>query len=157
MIYLPRSSLLLGSVPPLPSLFKQFLYFTQIPHTFLHLNIVQILMGCSVLDMLFQLDLSLLEVLFIYTVKMSQKEKFSLSAHSSSIQLEISLSDSCKGWAKGHILCPTLGVVHLRVQTEFFLRNVCWRFRVGYASITLFMSCCYFLIVINLLTIFMLF
>ena len=38
-------------------------------------------MGCSVLYMLFQLDLSMLEVLFIYTVKMSQNKRFSLSAH----------------------------------------------------------------------------
>ena len=42
-------------------------------------------MGCSVLDMLFQLDLSLLEVLFIYTVKMNQKERFSLFAHTPSL------------------------------------------------------------------------
>ena len=38
-------------------------------------------MECSVLDMLFQLDLSLLEVLFIYTIKMSQKERLILFAH----------------------------------------------------------------------------
>ena len=42
-------------------------------------------MGCSVLDMFFQLDLSLLEVLFVYTVKMSKKERFSLCAHIPSI------------------------------------------------------------------------
>lgn len=66
---------------PIPSLFKQFFYFTLTPSIFLHPNIVKILMGCSVFDMLFQLDISLLKVLFIYTVKMSQKERFSLSAH----------------------------------------------------------------------------
>lgn len=71
---------------PLPSLFKQFLHFTKIPTTFLHPNTVRVLMGCSILDMLFRLDLSLLEVLFIYTVKMSGKEIFSLSAHISSLQ-----------------------------------------------------------------------
>ena len=61
-------------------------------------------MGCSVLDMLFQLNLSLLEVLFIYTVKMSRKERFSFSAHIFFLQLVIDLPDSCKGWAKGHVL-----------------------------------------------------
>ncbi|RVW22467.1 hypothetical protein CK203_112790 [Vitis vinifera] len=71
---------------------------------FLHPNVFWLLMGCTVLDMLFQLDLSLLEVLFIYTVKMSQKERFSLSAHIPSLQLVTSLSYSCKGWAKGHVL-----------------------------------------------------
>ena len=63
----------------IPSIFKKFIHFTQIAQTFLHLNIIQILIGCSVLDMFFQLDISLLEVLFIYTVKMSQKERFNLS------------------------------------------------------------------------------
>lgn len=38
---------------PLLSIFKQFLHFTQISPTSLHSNIVQVLMGCSVLDMLF--------------------------------------------------------------------------------------------------------
>lgn len=71
---------------PLPSLFKQFLHFTKIPTTFLYPNAVRVLMGCSILDMLFYLDLSLLEVIFIYTVKMSGKEIFSLSAHISSLQ-----------------------------------------------------------------------
>ena len=66
---------------PLPSLFKQFLQFTKIPLAFLHLNAVRVLMGCSILDMLFYLDLSFLEVLLVYTIKMSRKGIFSLSAH----------------------------------------------------------------------------
>lgn len=66
---------------PLPSFFKQFFHFTKIPLAFLHPNVIQVLMGCSVLNMLYHLDLSLLEVIFVYTVKMSQKERFSLSAH----------------------------------------------------------------------------
>ena len=63
---------------PLPSLFKQFLQFTKIPLAFLHPNTIRILMGCSILDMLFHLDFSLLEDLFVYTVKMSRKGIFSL-------------------------------------------------------------------------------
>ena len=54
---------------PLPSLFKEFLHFTQIPPTYIHPNMVRVLMGCSILSMLFNLDLSLLEVLFIYSIK----------------------------------------------------------------------------------------
>lgn len=50
---------------PLPSLFKQFLHFTKIPLAFLHPNVVRVLMGSSILDMIFHLDLSLLEVLFV--------------------------------------------------------------------------------------------
>ncbi|KAL6342545.1 hypothetical protein AAG906_012397 [Vitis piasezkii] len=49
---------------PLPSLFKQFLHYTKIPLAFIHLNVVRVLMGCSILNMLFHLDLSLLELFF---------------------------------------------------------------------------------------------
>lgn len=66
---------------PLPSLLKQFLYFTQIPPIFIHPNIIQVLMGCNILDMLFYLDLSLLEVFFIYTIKKGKNNIFSIFAH----------------------------------------------------------------------------
>ena len=58
---------------PLPSLFKEFLHFTQIPPAYIHPNIVRVLMGCSILSMLFNLDLSLLEVLFVYSLKKGKK------------------------------------------------------------------------------------
>ena len=32
---------------PLPSLFKEFLHYTQIPPTYIHPNIVRVLMGCD--------------------------------------------------------------------------------------------------------------
>ena len=81
MIYFTKEYFVARLYLLLHSLHKQFLHFTQIPPTFLHSNVVRILMGCSVLDMFFQLDLFLLEVLFIYTLKMSQKERFNLSTH----------------------------------------------------------------------------
>ena len=89
---------------PLPSLFKQFLHFTKIPLAFLHPNVVRVLMGCSILDILFHLDLSLLEVLFIYTVKMSRKWIFNLFTHIPSLQLVTDLPDSTKGTTKGHVV-----------------------------------------------------
>ena len=104
MIYFTKKQFVAGLCLPIPSIFKQFLHFTQIPPVFLYSNMVRILMGYNVLDMLFQLDFSLLEVLFIYTIKMSQKERFSLSVHILSLLLVTSLLDSCKGWAKGHVL-----------------------------------------------------
>ena len=57
-------------------------------------------MGYSILNMLYHLDLSLLEVLFIYTIKMSGKEIFSLFAHIPSLQLVTGLLDSTKGATK---------------------------------------------------------
>ena len=104
MMYFTKEQFTTGLCLAIPSLFKQFLHFTQIPLVFIHLNFVRVLMGCSVLDMLFQLDFYLLEVLFIYTVKMSKKERFGLFSHILSLQLVTDLPDSCKGWAKGHVL-----------------------------------------------------
>lgn len=71
---------------PLHYVLKQLFHFTKITLAFLHPNVVPVLMGCSILDMLYHLDLSLLEVLFILTIKMSQKERFNLSAHIPSLQ-----------------------------------------------------------------------
>lgn len=98
---------------PFPSLFKQFLHYTEIPPTFIHPNTVRVLMGCSILDTIFHLDLSLLEVLFVYTIKMSEKGIFSLSAQISSFQLVNRPPDSNKGGAREHILVwgPWVGLL----------------------------------------------
>ena len=97
MIYFTKKQFVIRLRLSLPSLFKQFFHFTQIPLVFLHSNIVRILMGCNVLDMFFQLDISLLKVLFIYTIKMSHNERFNLYAHIPSLQLVTNLPDSSKG------------------------------------------------------------
>ena len=89
---------------PLLFLFKQFLHYTQIPPTYIHHNIVRVLIGCSILNMLFHLDLSLLEVLFVYTIKKGKKDIFSMFTHIPSLQLVTSLPKSNKGGAKGHVL-----------------------------------------------------
>ncbi|RVX18164.1 hypothetical protein CK203_003920 [Vitis vinifera] len=64
---------------PLLFLFKQFFHFTKIPSSFIHPNAVRILMGCSILNMLYHLDLSLLE-------------------------LVTEFPDSTKGATKGHVV-----------------------------------------------------
>ena len=89
---------------PLPSLFKEFLHFTQIPPAYIHPNMVRVLMGCNILSMLFNLDLSLLEVLFVYSLKKGKNDIFSMVAHLPFLQLVIELPDSTKGGAKGHVL-----------------------------------------------------
>ena len=66
---------------PLSSLFKQFLHYTQIPLAYIHPNIVRVLIGCRILNILFHLDLSLLEVLFVYTIKKGKNDIFSMFAH----------------------------------------------------------------------------
>ena len=82
---------------PFPSLFKEFLHFTQIPSAYIHPNMVWVLMGCSILSVLFDLDLSLLEVLFIYSIKKGKNDIHSFVASLPSLQLVTSLPDSTKG------------------------------------------------------------
>ena len=93
---------------PLLSLFKEFLHFTQIPPAYIYPNMVRVLMGCSILSMLFNLDLSLLEVLFIYSIKKGKNDIFSFVASLPSLQLVTSLPDSTKEAAKGHVLVKGL-------------------------------------------------
>ena len=92
----------------LPSLFKEFLHFTQIPPAYIHPNMVRVLMGCNILSLLFNLDLSLLEVLFIYSIKKVKSGIFSFVASLPSLQLVTNLPDSTKGAAKGHVLVKGL-------------------------------------------------
>ena len=65
---------------------------------------VRVLMGCSILGMLFNLDLSLLEVLFVYSIKKAKTDIFSFVACLLSLQLVTNLPDSTKEAAKGHVL-----------------------------------------------------
>ena len=103
-IFFTKEQFNVGLRFPLPSLFKEFLHFTQIPPAYIHPNIVRVLMGCSILSMLFNLDLSLLEVLFVYSLKKGKNGIFSMAAHLPSLQLVTELPDSTKGGAKGHVL-----------------------------------------------------
>ena len=57
---------------PLPLLVRQFLHYTQISSSFVHPNLIHILMGCSILNQLFNLELFLPEILFIYTIKLNK-------------------------------------------------------------------------------------
>lgn len=51
-MYFSKEQFVVGLRLPLPSLFKQFLDFTQIPPVFLHPNTIWVLMGCNILDIL---------------------------------------------------------------------------------------------------------
>ena len=61
-------------------------------------------MGCSVLNFLYQLDISLVEVCFIYTLKLGIRGQLSMSAHSPRLQFVIGLLDSPKTEEKGVVL-----------------------------------------------------
>ena len=61
-------------------------------------------MGCSVLNFFYQLDISLVEICFIYTLKLGIGGRLSMSAHSPRLQFVTRLSNSPKTEAKGVFL-----------------------------------------------------
>ena len=65
---------------PMSSLVKQFLHFTRAPLALVHPNIIRILIGCCVLNLLYQLNLSLVEVCFAYTLRVEQGGRRSMSS-----------------------------------------------------------------------------
>ena len=103
-VFFNREQLAAGLRFPVPSPVKQFLHFTRAPPALVHLYVNRILTGCCVLNLLFQLDLSLVEVCFAYTLTVAQGGRMSMSAQSPWLQFITGLPDSPKSEAKGVIL-----------------------------------------------------
>ena len=61
-VFFTLEQLAAGLCFPVSSLVKQFLHFTKAPLAYIHPNVIRILTGCCVLNLLYQLDLSLVEV-----------------------------------------------------------------------------------------------
>ena len=93
---------------PVLSLVKQFFHFTRSPLTLIHPNALLILIGYSVLNSLYQLDISLVEICFIYTLKLGIRGILSMSAHNPRLQFVTGLPDSPKTEAKGVVLIKGL-------------------------------------------------
>ena len=104
VIYFTREQLAAGLRFSVPSLVKQFLHFTRAPPVLVHPNVFHILMGYSVLNFLYQLDISLIEVCFIYTLKLGIGGRLSMSAYSPRLQFVTGLPNSPKIEAKGVVL-----------------------------------------------------
>ena len=83
------------------SLVKQFLHVSQVPPALIHPNVIQILMGCSVLNLLYRLDISSVEICFVYTLKLGTGGKLSMPAHNPKLQFITGILDSPKIKAKG--------------------------------------------------------
>ena len=81
-VYFTQEKLVAGLRFPVLSLVKQFLHFSGVLPALIHPNVIQILTGCSILNLLYQLDISLVEVYFIYTLKLAHGGWLSLSAQS---------------------------------------------------------------------------
>ena len=104
---------MLGLRFPVPSLVKQVLHFTRVPRALVHPNVIQILTGCCVLNLLYQLDLSLVKVCFAYSLRVAQGGQISMLAKSPWLQFVIGLPDSPKSEAKGVIPDLSFDVNHL--------------------------------------------
>ena len=103
-VYFTREQLTARLRFPISSLIKQFLHFSRAPPALVHLNIIRILIGHSVLNLLYELDILLVEAFFIYTLKLVHGGRLSLSAQSPQLQVVTGLPDSPKTKVKGVIL-----------------------------------------------------
>ena len=104
VVYFTRGQFSAGLCFPISSLVKQFLHSTWDPPALIHPNVFQILMGCSVLNFLYQLDISMVEICFVYTLKLGIGGRLSMMAHSPRLQFVTRLPDSPKTEAKGVFL-----------------------------------------------------
>ena len=104
VVYSNQEQLAAGLRFPISSLVKQFLHFHRAPPALIHPNVIRILTGCSVLNLLYQLDISLVEVCFIYTLKLGHGGRLSMLAQSPRLQFVTGLPDSPKTEAKGMTL-----------------------------------------------------
>ena len=83
---------------------KQFLHFTRAPPTLIHPNVIRILIGSCMLNHLYQLDLSLVEIFIIYFLSIGPGGRMSMSVLSPRFQIVNGLPDSPKTKAKGVLL-----------------------------------------------------
>ena len=70
----------------------------------IHPNVFRILMGCSVLNFYYQLDISLVEICFVYMLKLGTEGQLSMLSHSPQLQFVIGLPDYPKTEPKGVVL-----------------------------------------------------
>ena len=69
-VYFTWEQFVVGLRLLVPLMVKKFMKFTRLPPTLVHLNAFQILMSCSVLNSVYQLDILLVDICFIYTLKL---------------------------------------------------------------------------------------
>ena len=89
---------------PISAIVKQFLHFTQAPPTLIHPNVIRTLIGGCVLNHLYQLDLTLVELFIIYFLNVGSGCRMSMSVLSPRLQIVNGLPDSSKTEAKRALL-----------------------------------------------------
>ena len=103
-VFFTREHLVVGLRFPVPAIVKQFLHFTSAPPALIHPNVIQILIGCYVLNHLYQLDLTLVELFIIYLLNIGSGGRMSMSVLSPRLQIVNGLPVSPKTKAKAALL-----------------------------------------------------
>ena len=103
-MFFTREHLAAGLRFPVPAIVKQFLHFTQAPPALIHPNVIRILIGSCVLNHLYQLDLTLVELFIIYFLNVGSGGRTSMSILSPRLQIVNGLPDLPKTEAKGALL-----------------------------------------------------
>ena len=103
-VYFTQEQLAVGLHFPVSSLVKQFLHVSRAPPVLIHLNAIRILMGYSVHNLLYRLDITLVEICFVYTLKLGTRGRLSMSPHNLRLQFVTGLPNSPKTKAKGFVL-----------------------------------------------------
>ena len=103
-VFFTREHLAVGLRFPVPAIVKQFLHFTRAPPALIHPNLIHILIGSYMLNHLYQLDLSLVEIFIIYSLSIGPRGRMSMSVLSPRFQIVNGLPDSPKTEAKGALL-----------------------------------------------------
>ena len=103
-VFFTREHLAAELIFPVQAMVKQFLHFTRVPPTLIHPNVILILIGCCVLNHLYQLDLMLVELFIIYFLNIGSGGRMSMSILSPRLQIVNGLPYSPKTEAKGVLL-----------------------------------------------------
>ena len=103
-VFFTQEHLTAGLRFPVPAIVKPFFHFTQAPPALVHPNVIRILISCYVLNHLYQLDLSLVELCFIYFLRVGQGGRMFMSVLSPRLQIVNELPDSPKTEARGNFL-----------------------------------------------------
>ena len=103
-VFFTREHLEAGLRFPIPAIVKKFLHFTRAPPALIHPNVVRILIGTNVLNHLYQLNLTLVELFIIYFLNVGSGGRMSMSVLNPRLQIVNGLPDSPKTEAKGALL-----------------------------------------------------
>ena len=100
-VFFTREQLATGLRFPVPALVKQLLHFTRALPALVHPNVIHILIRCNVLNFLYQLDLSLVEICFAYSPILRRGGRLSFSILDSRLQFVNGLLDYPKQRQRG--------------------------------------------------------